>query len=554
MPGMDWSWRLTASAILLVAVGQGAGDPAVQDVLVRTTAGASLRVVVTRPPGPPDKRPAVLFYTTYDAPFATNAGKKAAERGFIGVVAYARGIGVRPAEADGRTANAFALQQWTPYEHDGADIYDVIDWITKQPWNNGSVGMYGGSYTGFAQWQTAKRLHPALKTIVPQVAVMPGYDTPMENNVCTTFLCLNWPNDTAENPPLPQDVNARWSAQGSSYRSLDRLAGRPDPHFQKFLDHPAYDDYWRSLIPTPEEFAAIRIPVLTTTGYYDGAQIGALRYMALHNQYNPTAEHYLVIGPYDHRGAQRLPPATVMGYDIDPAARVDLEALAYDWLDYVMRNGKKPAFLKDRVNYEVMGANEWRHAPSLAAAATGTFTMHLSEATQTVDFADRQTQNNLYTQNIITGSLDGLNARVFLSDPFADETTIAGSFTGRLTFTVNKRDMDVSMAFYERMPDGRYFFLARYLGRASYARDRSRRQLLRPGAREVIPIGDVRMASRRFAKGSRLAVAVQVNKNPFEVINYGSGKDVYDETIADAGDPLRVTWHADSTVSISVVK
>ena len=55
--------------------------------------------------------------------------------------------------------------------------------------------------------------------------------------------------------------------------------------------------------------------------------------------------------------------------------------------------------------------------------------------------------------------------------------------------------------------DGRYFFLTRYLGRASYARDKSRRQLLRPGEREVIPLGDVRMVSRRFAKGSRLAVA-----------------------------------------------
>jgi putative CocE/NonD family hydrolase len=287
--------HLLAWSTLLVA-GQTVTDPIVQDVLIKTATGVSLHAVVMRPApasgrfAQASKRPAVLFYTAYDAPFATNAGKKAVEKGFVGVVVYARGI-----RGD--------LREWVPYERDGADLYDVIDWISRQSWSDGTVGMYGGSYTGFAQWATAKRLHPALKTIVPQVAVMPGYDTPMENNVCASFLCLNWPNDTAQNPPLPQDLYTRWYAQGSSYRSLDRLAGRPNATFQKWLQHPGYDDFWRSMIPTPSEFAAIRIPVLTTTGYYDGAQIGALRYMALHYQYNPKAEHYLVIGPYDHRGA-----------------------------------------------------------------------------------------------------------------------------------------------------------------------------------------------------------------------------------------------------------
>jgi hypothetical protein len=27
-----------------------------------------------------------------------------------------------------------------PYEHDGQDAYDVIDWISRQPWSNGAVG------------------------------------------------------------------------------------------------------------------------------------------------------------------------------------------------------------------------------------------------------------------------------------------------------------------------------------------------------------------------------------------------------------------------------
>jgi hypothetical protein len=45
------------------------------------------------------------------------------------------------------------------------------------------------------------------------------------------------------------------------------------------------------------------------------------------------------------------------------------------------------------------------------------------------------------------------------------------------------------------------------------------------------------MVTRRLAKGSRLTIALLVNKNPFEVINYGSGKDVYDETWSRREEP-----------------
>lgn len=85
------------------------------------------------------------------------------------------------------------LKYYTPYENESTDIYDILDYISKQPWCNGSIGMYGGSYTGFSQWATVKKIHPALKTIVPQVAVMPGFDTPMENNVQLN-LSLYWPH------------------------------------------------------------------------------------------------------------------------------------------------------------------------------------------------------------------------------------------------------------------------------------------------------------------------------------------------------------------------
>jgi hypothetical protein len=37
-------------------------------------------------------------------------------------------------------------------------------------------------------------------------------------------------------------------------------------------------------------------------------------------------------------------------------------------------------------------------------------------------------------------------------------------------------------------------------------------------------------------------------------VNYGTGKDVSDESIADAGKPLRVEWFNDSYVEVPVTQ
>jgi hypothetical protein len=114
--------------------------------------------------------------------------------------------------------------------------------------------------------------------------------------------------------------------------------------------------------------------------------------------------------------------------------------------------------------------------------------------------------------------------------------------------------MDVSLALYEQMPDGKYFFLTRYVGRASFAKDNSKRQLLHPQQNEHIPFFNTRFVSKKISRGSRLVVLLNINKHPFEIINYGSGKKVADETIHDAAEPLKIEWHNDSFIQIPVWK
>jgi hypothetical protein len=554
--------RLSCLLFLLYLMTAGQAQPGpdslylVRDsVLIPTRSGVDLYAIIVRKPSQTGPLPALLFYTTYfQGPSDANVGKRSADRDYVGVVAYVRGI---------RTN----LNAYLPFEHEAGDVYDVIDWISRQPWCNGSVGMFGGSYTGYAQWATVKNPHPALKTIVPQVAVMPGYDFPMENNVPLSHT-LAWSHDNIyKYKPLSRDLVFDYFNNGVAYNRMDSLAGYDNPIFQRWLQHPDYDAYWAGMVPTPEEYARLQLPILSTTGYYDGSQIGAMRYFQLHYRYNPAANHYLVIGPYDHWGGQRMPSKNLMGYTIDSVAQISMQELAYQWMDHILKGKPRPALLKDRVNYQVMGSNSWKHAATLNAVSNDSLRLYLDKGkllttkpkqkgfeAMTIDFNDRDTQHNYYTPELLFDVLDSSNGLVFTSRPFDQDFSINGSFAGSLRVTTNKQDMDISLALYEQMPDGTYLLLTRYVGRASYAHDDSKRRLLQPGVVQTVRFNNTRFVSRQVCKGSRLVILLNVNKHPFEVVNYGSGKPVASETIADAGAPMRLQWHNDSYLSIPIWK
>ena len=541
------------------------------DDTLRIPAGGDvvLSAQLARPRAATAPLPAAMLFTIYtDPPKNRQKMLLAAAHGYAGIVVDARGKG----QGTGTIA---------PYEHDGEDANAAIDWISHQPWNDGRVAMYGGSYEGFTAWAAARHHHPALKTIVPYVAAIPGQGLPMENNV---FLSANygWAFYVANGPMLDNDTynqNERWSqlprrwyASGRPYRQIDQVDGTPNPWLQRWLDHPAYDAYWQSMVPYGDQFDDIHIPVLTITGYYDDGQISALQYFKEHLRHRPDADHALLIGPYDHRGAQSaLKPMELRDYAVDPAAQFDTPAVTFQWLDHVLRGAPRPSLVPDRVNYQLMGANTWGHAATLEAAAGDHRRYHLSadqassdgyhrlleqspapgRLRQTVDLADRdEMRHGYYPYPIVAAQDEADTALAFVSEPFIAPMDLVGSFSGDLKVRLNKRDFDFTVTLYELMADGRRMQLSYYMGRASHVRDPSTRQLLRPGQWTHLPFDRTRMVARRLAAGSRLLVKVDVLKDAMHQVNHGTGRDVSDESAADAGAPLQVDWHSDSVLTI----
>ncbi|MGH8036809.1 MAG: CocE/NonD family hydrolase [Stenotrophomonas sp.] len=538
------------------------------DVRIPAGDGVVLSAHMVRQRGVRAPQPAAMMFTIYTNPQKNRSqAALAAARGYVGVVVDARG------KRDG-------TGQVAPYETEGEDANAAIDWISRQPWNDGQVVMYGGSYSGFAAWAAAKHAHPALKAIAPYVAAIPGLGLPMENNV---FLSANyaWPFYVANTRLLDNDTynqRSRWDAltenwyrSGRPYRQIDAVDGTPNPWLQRWLAHPDYDAYWQAMVPYGDDYARITIPVLSVTGYYDDGQISALEYFKQHTRRVPGADHRLLIGPYDHFGSQASVKAMELrGYAVDPVAQFDTQGITFEWFDHVLRGAPLPALLSDRVNYQLMGANRWEHAPSLDAAAGAYRAFHLTSArdgdryrlseqvphqrdaiSQTVDFADRSTQrHSYYPYPIMRDGAPTDGGLAFVSDAFPAPVDVVGSFSGDLKIRINKRDVDLTVTLYELMQDGRVMQLSYFVGRASYARDMTHRQLLTPGRWTTLPLQRTRMTGRQLAAGSRLLVIVDVLKDAQHQVNHGTGRDVSDESVADAGVPLKIDWHPDSLLRI----
>ena len=546
-------------------------------VSVKTPHGATVCAIIVRPRATQPRLPALLQFSIYaDSIASMREALLAASNGYAGVTGFTRGKACSP-------------DRTVPYLYDGVDAAALIEWIAAQPWSDGRVGMYGGSYSGFTAWAAAKHMPKALKAIMVGAPVAPAIDVPMEGNVVWSFV-YPWPFYTTNNRWLDNETysdNARWNRlyrewyrSGRAYRDLEQIDGTPNPWFREWLAHPTVDAYWRNTIPQGTEYAPITIPVLQTAGYFFGGPGAATYYFLQHNKHNPSARHYLVIGPWDHFQAQRGVVTALgdtatffAGYVIDRVARVDLVAdLRYQWFDHVLRGGPLPGLLKDKFNYQVMGANEWGHAPSIAAAANGRLRFHLSPARargrftlsetpvankatieHVVDLADRTDIDAARGGGLVDSQIDTADAVVLVSEPLTDALEVNGLLSGHLELITNKKDFDFTVTLYELTADGQYFQLPPYTSRASHVASLSVRRPLTPGKRERLDFrSHLRPVSRRVGPGSRFVVVLAVVKNARQQINYGSGKAVSEESIADAGEKLTIRWLGGSYIDLPV--
>jgi len=243
----------------------------------------------------------------------------------------------------------------------------------------------------------------------------------------------------------------------------------------------------------------------------------------------------------------------------------DMNKVHKDWYDWVLKSGQKPAFLKNRVAYYVVGKDEWKYADSLEAIGTDKRLLYLdsdggrtndafhsgylTEARATKCASDSFAYDPLDTQpaeldkeeieNYLTDERYALNlfgnGLVYHTEAFAESTEVSGYTKLVLWISMDVPDADFQATLYEIMPDGKSISLASDRLRARYRESLREEKLVKPGEILKYEFGDFYWFSRYVAKGSRLRLVITCPNSIYIQKNYNSGKNVIEET----GDEAR---------------
>ena len=568
-------WSSVFALLAVLALPAAAQDPPAPvdldwGVKIPLRDGVHLNATVFRPGGQKGPLPAVFTLTPYTADSYMDRALYFARHGYVYALIDVRGRG--------NSEGAFE-----PFVNEGRDGHDVVEWLAKQPWCNGKVTMWGGSYAGHNQWMTLREKPPHLATIVPVASPYPAVDFPMVKNIFASYdiQWLTFTSGLLANRSLFGDESFWIQKFGEMYRThrpfreLDQVVGNRSTMFQKWLAHPTPDDYWKSMAPRPEDYGRMDVPILSITGHYDGDQLGALKfYEEFMRHATPAAKknHYLIIGPWDHAGT-RTPSAEVGGLTFGEASLLDLNELHKEWYDWTMKSGPKPDFLKKRVAYYVVGpgAETWKYADDLDAIATERRRLYLGSdggrandvfqsgrltAAAQPSEPDRWTYDPLDVRpaeiesqsapgNIDQRAILALNGAgvIYHTEPFAEPTEISGEVKLTAYMALDVPDTDFLVALYEVLPDGSSVALTADLLRARYRNSLEKAELVQPGKVERYVLDGFSWFSRQVSKGSRLRLVISSPNSIYLEKNYNSGGVVADETAKDARTAHITLYH-----------
>ncbi len=371
------------SLLLLIACGLGLSQEAAkpeqpkperftrQEVMIPMRDGVRLQTAVFVPKRASAPLPILLDRTPYGVPqdekwAQSGAYDELIADGYIFVWQNLRGR----FQSEGR----FVMQRPPRDSRDpksvdeSTDAYDSVDWLVKNvPRNNGRVGIYGVSYSG---WTTVMALlgpHPAVKAASEQASPADMFlgDDFHHNGAFR----LSYGFEYAALLETAKEANTNFQFDKYDtyewYLKLGALAHADQRYFQgkiptwnNFVKHPNRDFFWRS-----QAFDAYlritTVPNLNVAGWYDQEDFyGPMKVYQLLEANDSRKRNYLVVGPWSHGGwwgkGERLGPVE---WDSDTAhyfrAKVQAPWFAY-WL-----HGKGQLEEPEALTFQT-GSNQWK--------------------------------------------------------------------------------------------------------------------------------------------------------------------------------------------------
>ena len=330
------------------------------DVKVSMRDGIRLSTNIYRPDAP-DKFPVMLMRTPYGNGGKGNGdGHFYAQRGYVVIVQDTRGR----YESEGL---------FDAFRHEASDGYDTQQWVGGQPWCNGKIGTFGGSYVGFTQWMPAPFQSPYLITMVPAVTFSNVHDIVYQDGAFRLALFSPWSFEMTR--PYNVDPGFIGNLTDSILMTLplmeqDKCLGWKIPFLRDWLAHPQHDRYWDKTSVADDGYKKIRASVYNIGGWFDIVLGGTLENFK--KMTGPTiapeirAKQKLLIGPWRHSWGKR----EVGELDFGEAATINSRELYLRWFDSELK-GKNTGIMEEPpVKIFIMGENVWRYENEWPLART----------------------------------------------------------------------------------------------------------------------------------------------------------------------------------------
>ena len=514
--------------------------------------GAVLRADVMRP-AEAGKFPTLVYRTPYGKD-AARAGyttfQRAVNRGYAVVIEDVRGR----YHSDG---------QFRPYEHEGKDGYDTIEWAAAQPWSNGAVGTFGLSYPGAVQWLAAVENPPHLKAMVPAMT----FSTPQNFFYAWGIWDLSWIEWIWDNiapdvrlkknlpgPRTYDEATATWKSEGPKMLNILPLnAVEPlravAPYYFDWLKHPPEDSWW-NWCELRDKYARTQAAVLNFSAWYDdnyGPEGATTNYLGLLKVRpgNKSSTH-LVLGPWVH-GVESTAQTRSGEREFGPAAAVNYDEVILRWLDHYLK-GMDNGVDREPVRYFVMGLDQWREAeawpppsqqvPWFLSAKQSTARALSRSVAHGQPYSQFHADPKRPVVNEYPSSgahdyrklADRNDVLTFDSEALEHDTEVTGSIEERMFVSCDCRDFDLWARLLDVAPDGTAFNLMSPgldMLRASYRDPKRGRQLLEPGQIYELRL-DHLITSNLFRKGHRIRVQISASFMPNFSRNLQTGKSEVD--------------------------
>jgi hypothetical protein len=506
-----------------------------QDVVTPMRDGVRLRADILRPSS--DGRFPTLVYRT---PYGKDAALKeyttftrAVERGYAVVVQDVRGR----YESDG---------EFRPYENEGRDGFDTIEWAARQPWSNGRVGTFGLSYPGAVQWLAAMENPPHLEAMVPAMT----FSTPQNFFYSGGIWDMSWFEWIWRNiapdvrrkksqDPANQDGAASWRTLKEKVLGtlpLDHLHELRDvaPYYYEWLHHPPEDPFW-DFAELRNKYGRTRAAVLNLSGWHDdnyGPEGATTNYAGLvRSRGGNTSRATLLVGPWVH-GVDATARTRFGERDFGRAAVIDYDDVVISWMDrHLGSDGSDVTNRGDPVRYFVMGENRWRESSTWPPRGHAAIYYLSSSRSLTQTPPTRQDAPSSFVSDPADPVInpyasagahdyralaDRPDVLTFDSAPLTSDIEVTGSIRARMYVSCDCRDTDLWVRVLDVFPDGAAYNLMSPGSdalRASYRDLDKGRQLLVPERVYELTLNNL-VSSNLFRRGHRVRIQISASFFP----------------------------------------